>query len=96
MLNDRDPELHICMVQSDSLISKYVMGAWLQCLYVSNRTFSRNILLLEFVVVVVVVLGGSARILHSPFYQQGSRRCADGAERKSNETETGQSDTQTS
>ena len=48
VLNDRDPYQHICIVQSDRHISKFVMGAWLQFVYVSKRTFSRNILLLEF------------------------------------------------
>ena len=48
MLNDRDPDPHIRIVQSDRLISKYVMGAWLQFVYVSKRTFSSNILLPEF------------------------------------------------
>ena len=48
MLNDGYPDLHFCIVQSDRLISKYVMGAWLQFVYVSKRTFSSNILSLEF------------------------------------------------
>ena len=48
MLNDLDPNPHICMVQSDRLVSKYLMSTWLQFVYVSNRTFSSNILLLEF------------------------------------------------
>ena len=48
VLNDGDPYQHICIVQSDRHISKFVMGAWLQFVYVSKRTFSRNILLLEF------------------------------------------------
>ena len=36
------------------------------------------------------------RIRHSPFYQQGSRRCANGADRKLNEIKAGKSDAQTS
>ena len=39
---------HICIVQSDRFVSKYVMGAWLQFVYVSKRTFSSNMLILEF------------------------------------------------
>ena len=48
VLNDGDPDPHIRIAQYDRLISKYVMGAWLQFVYVSERTFSGNILLLEF------------------------------------------------
>ena len=48
MLNDCDPGLHICIVQSDRLIFKYAMGAWLQFVYMNKRTFSSNLLLLEF------------------------------------------------
>ena len=48
VLNDRDLDPHICILQSDRLIFKYVIGAWLQFVYVSKRTFSSNILLLEF------------------------------------------------
>ena len=33
----------------------------------------------------------SPRVLHSPCYQQGSRRRADGAEKKLNEVKVGQS-----
>ena len=83
MPNDRDPEPHMCTVQSDRLIFKDAMSAWLQFVYVNKRTFSSNILLLE--------VFFSTGIFHSPFYQQGSRRCADGAERKLNEIEAGQS-----
>ena len=39
VLNDRDPDSHICIVQFDRLVSIYVMGAWLQFVYVSKRTF---------------------------------------------------------
>ena len=48
VLNDRDPDPFICIVQSDRLISKYVMGAWLQFVYLNKRPFSSNILLLVF------------------------------------------------
>ena len=48
MLIDRDPAPHICIVQPDRLISNYLMGAWLQFVYVSKKTFSSNILLVEF------------------------------------------------
>ena len=48
------------------------MSAWLQFVCVRRRTFCYWSFLFP-------------RILHSPFYQQGSRRCADGAERKWNE-----------
>ena len=37
----------------------------------------------------------SSQILHSPLYRQGSRRCAEGADRKLTEIEAGQSDAQT-
>ena len=47
MRNDRDPDPHIRIVLSESLISKYVMDAWLQLVYVYKRTFSSNILLPE-------------------------------------------------
>ena len=43
VMNDRDPDLHVCIMQSDHLIFNYVMGAWLQFVYVSKRTFSSNI-----------------------------------------------------
>ena len=46
MLNDHDLNPHICIVQSDHLISTYLMGAWLQFAYMSKRMFSSNILLL--------------------------------------------------
>ena len=46
MLNDRDTDPQV--VQSDRLVSKYVMGAWLQFVYVSERAFPSNILLLEY------------------------------------------------
>ena len=57
MLNDRDPDPYICIVQTDRLIFKYIIGAWLQFVYVSKRTFSSNILLRErfFFVVFVFV-----------------------------------------
>ena len=48
MLNDREPDPHVCIVKYDCLISKDVMGAWLEFVYVSNRTFSSIIFLLEF------------------------------------------------
>ena len=48
MLNDRDRDQHICIVQSDRLIFKYVMSALLQFVYVSKRTSSSNILFLKF------------------------------------------------
>ena len=49
MLNDGDPDPHFqCAVQFDRQVSKYVMGAWLQFVYVSKKAFSNNILLLEF------------------------------------------------
>ena len=48
MLNDLDPDPHICIVQSDRLVSKCVMGAWLQFVYGSKRTFSSNLVLPEF------------------------------------------------
>ena len=52
-LNNRDPDPHICIVQSDSLFFlsfffKYVTEAWLKFVYVSKRTFSRKILLPRF------------------------------------------------
>ena len=34
-------------MQSDRPISHYVMGAWLQFIYVSKRIFSSNVLLLR-------------------------------------------------
>ena len=45
MLNDRDQDSHICVVQSDSLIFKHVTGACLQFVYVSKRTFSSKMLI---------------------------------------------------
>ena len=45
---DRDPDPHICIMQSDRLVSKYVMSAGLQFVYISKRTFSSNSSLLEF------------------------------------------------
>ena len=45
--NGRHPDPHICIVQSDRLVSKCVMGTWLQFAYVSKRTISSNILLLQ-------------------------------------------------
>ena len=85
MLNDRFPGPHICIVQSDRLIFKHEMGAWLQFVYVSKSTFSSNIFLLEF---------SFPSTSSSPLYQQGSRRCTDGAE-KLNDIKAGQSDAQT-
>ena len=38
----------LTLLQSDRLIFKYVMSAWLQFVYVSKRTFSSSLLLLEF------------------------------------------------
>ena len=92
VLNDRDPDPHISIVQSDRLISNYLMGAWLQFVYVSKtkkkkKTFSGK----HFVTRVFF----SPEFLHSPFYQLGSRRCADWAKRKLNEIEAGQPDAQT-
>ena len=74
VLNDRDPDPQIWIVQSDRFISKFILDAWLQFVYVSKTTFSSNILLIEFSFL--------RRILHSSFYRQGSRRCADWADRK--------------
>ena len=37
--NNRDPDSHVCIVQSDRFVSKYLMGAWLQC--VSTRARQR-------------------------------------------------------
>ena len=48
MLNDRDPDPRIWIVQSDRLVAKYVTDAWLQFVSVSKRTLSSNSLLLEF------------------------------------------------
>ena len=48
VLNDRDQDPYICIVQSDRLILKYVAGCWLKFVYVSKRTSSSNILLLDF------------------------------------------------
>ena len=45
MLNDRNPD-HLYCANSDRLIS--AIREWLQFDYVSKRTFSSNILLLEF------------------------------------------------
>ena len=59
VLIDRDQDPHICNVQYDCPVSQYVMGAWLQFVDVSKRTFSSSILLLEFLF--------PPRILHSPF-----------------------------
>ena len=43
--NDRHPDPHI--VQSDRLVSKYGMGAWLQFVYVSKRTVYKQHSVLE-------------------------------------------------
>ena len=59
---------------------------WLQFVYVWKRTFSNNILLLEF---------SFSPISAFSFYRQGKRRCADGAE-KFNEIKADQSNAQTS
>ena len=48
MLNNRDPGQHICIVLSDRLVSKYVMGAWLQFVYMSKKTFLSDIFLPDF------------------------------------------------
>ena len=48
MLNDHDLNSHIRIVQSDHLVSKYVIGARLRFVYAGTRMFSSNILLLEF------------------------------------------------
>ena len=48
VLNAWDPDPHICIVQSDRLLSKFVTGDWLQLVYMSKRTSSSNIFLLEF------------------------------------------------
>ena len=48
VLNDRDPDPHIRVVQSDRLVSKYVMSAWLRFVCVNKRMFSSGILSLEF------------------------------------------------
>ena len=48
MPNDRNPDPHVRIVQSDRLVSRYVIGAWLHFVYMSKRTFSSNILLPEF------------------------------------------------
>ena len=48
MLNDHDPDPHICIAQFDRLVFKGIKGAWFQIVYVSERTFSSNILFLEF------------------------------------------------
>ena len=42
VLNEHDPDTHTRIVQTDRLDSRYVMGAWLQLVYVSKRTFSSN------------------------------------------------------
>ena len=43
VLNNRDPGLHICIVQSDHLVFKYVLDTWLQFVYVIKKKFSGNI-----------------------------------------------------
>ena len=48
MLNNNDPGPHICIVQSERLVSKCVMGAWFQFVDVGKKTFSTNSLLPEF------------------------------------------------
>ena len=48
MLNNNDPGPHICIVQSERLVSKCVMGAWFQFVDVGKKTFSTNSLLSEF------------------------------------------------
>ena len=48
MLNNRDAGPYICTEQSGHLVSKSLMGAWLQFVYVSKRTFSSKISPREF------------------------------------------------
>ena len=48
VLNNRDPDPHVCIVKSYHRVSKYVIDTWLQFVYMSKRTFSGNILSPEF------------------------------------------------
>ena len=48
VLKDRDPDPQIFILQSDRFIFEYVMGAWLQFVHVSKRTFAGKTLLPEF------------------------------------------------
>ena len=77
--NDRHPDPHI--VQSDRLVSKYGMGAWLKSVHVSKTTFSTNILLPDFPFPLEFV------ILHSTNKEVDG---PDGTETKLNETEADQ------
>ena len=67
MLNEHDPDTHTRIVQTDRLDSRYVMGAWLQLVYVSKRTFSSNFFFF---------FSDSFHPASNSSYQQGSRRCA--------------------
>ena len=87
MRNGRDPEPHICIVQSDRLVSKYAVRACLQFVHTHKGTFSSNILLLQFSFHLdFVMLLSTKREADDP----------DGAESKLNEIKAYQSDTRTS
>ena len=83
MPNDPDPDPHICILQSDGLVSKYVLGAWLQFVDGNKRRYSRNILLLE------LSFPLEFFILHFTNREEDDR-----VERKLSEIKAGQSDTQ--
>ena len=84
MQNDRDPDPHICNVQSDRL--NFTCNG---CLAAVCLLEQENVLKQHFVTRGFFSLDFS-------FDQQGSSRCADGAERKLNKIKTGQSDAQKS
>ena len=87
MRNGRDPEPHICIVQSDRLVSKYAVRACLQFVHTHKGTFSGNILLLQFSFLLEFV------ILHSTNKEADD---SDGVERKMDDLNADQSDMQTS
>ena len=99
VLKDCDLDPHDCIVQFDRLVSKHVMGARLQFVCLSKRTFSSNSLSLEFSLPLeFFILHATKREAddvqmerkgnwmksrlanYSPCYQEGNRRCTDGAE----------------
>ena len=74
------------MIATDRLIFKYVMGAWLQFVYVSKGTFSSNILLLEF---------SFSLISSFSSLPTGKQTICRWSGKKLNEIKAGQSDAQT-
>ena len=78
MLSDCDPDPHVCVVQSDRLVSIYATKLVAVCLREEEIVFTQHFVHRVFF---------PHQILLSPFYQQGSGRYADGPKRKLNKSD---------